>query len=201
MTNEQILTFLTAGRAIFTLVSRKTGAHFTYRIQAGRNPGIYFASVKRGSDEWLYLGMYQPEAGEVIPTRNGTVSHDSPSFAGLNWFLQHIGDSRVEFKHVGRCCRCGRELTHPTSIDSGIGPECANKLAAPRAPLKGPRPVTPPGVKAPLSGFHARQPSLAQQVELAFGNDCCVALDEALKARDPDPNVIIPLLLSLKPGE
>lgn len=27
----------------------------------------------------------------------------------------------------GRCCVCNRKLTHPESIESGIGPECARK--------------------------------------------------------------------------
>ena len=27
----------------------------------------------------------------------------------------------------GRCCRCNRKLTHPESIQYGIGPECAKK--------------------------------------------------------------------------
>lgn len=28
----------------------------------------------------------------------------------------------------GRCCRCNRKLTHPESIEFGIGPECAKKI-------------------------------------------------------------------------
>jgi hypothetical protein len=31
-----------------------------------------------------------------------------------------------EFRHEGRCGRCGRTLTVPESIDSGFGPECIN---------------------------------------------------------------------------
>jgi hypothetical protein len=34
----------------------------------------------------------------------------------------------VEFWHEGKCCRCGRKLTVPASIASGIGPECATKI-------------------------------------------------------------------------
>lgn len=32
-------------------------------------------------------------------------------------------------KLAGRCCSCGRELTDPDSIESGIGPVCATKFA------------------------------------------------------------------------
>ena len=33
----------------------------------------------------------------------------------------------LEIFHEGRCCACGRKLTTPESILSGIGPECAKK--------------------------------------------------------------------------
>lgn len=33
-----------------------------------------------------------------------------------------------EIRHAGRCCRCGRTLTVPTSIDQGLGPYCATQV-------------------------------------------------------------------------
>lgn len=36
---------------------------------------------------------------------------------------------KVEVWHEGKCCKCGRKLTVPASIASGIGPECASKMA------------------------------------------------------------------------
>lgn len=30
--------------------------------------------------------------------------------------------------HMGQCCRCGRALTVPSSIESGLGPYCAGKV-------------------------------------------------------------------------
>jgi hypothetical protein len=33
----------------------------------------------------------------------------------------------AEFHHCGFCCRCGRTLTDPASIESGIGPICAGR--------------------------------------------------------------------------
>jgi len=33
----------------------------------------------------------------------------------------------------GRCVVCNRKLTHPESIDAGIGPECASRLGGARA--------------------------------------------------------------------
>lgn len=34
------------------------------------------------------------------------------------------GRGTTETAQVGVCCKCGRELTHPVSIELGIGPEC-----------------------------------------------------------------------------
>jgi hypothetical protein len=223
MTKEQILKFLVAGRAVFTLVSRKTGEHYTYRIQ-GKDSGMFFASVKRSSDEWLYLGVYRADECQVVPTRNSKASHDSPSFAGLNWFLRHIDSPKVRFQHEGRCGRCGRPLTHPESIDSGMGPECSgrgrertrghsNAPAQHLPPLpKGPRAVTPASVQNPLPGFEAdrlkaitcpkcngKRDVTRRCSDCGFGNDCCRALDRALDPK-PEPNLVVPLLLSLQPG-
>ena len=38
--------------------------------------------------------------------------------------------ANVEINHEGRCGRCGRALTVPESVASGIGPESALKMAA-----------------------------------------------------------------------
>lgn len=35
--------------------------------------------------------------------------------------------SRLQVWHEGRCGRCGRKLTVPSSIETGLGPECAGK--------------------------------------------------------------------------
>jgi hypothetical protein len=34
----------------------------------------------------------------------------------------------VEFWHEGKCGRCNRKLTVPSSIESGFGPECINHV-------------------------------------------------------------------------
>jgi hypothetical protein len=34
------------------------------------------------------------------------------------------GKASIETTKTGRCCMCGRELSHPVSVELGIGPEC-----------------------------------------------------------------------------
>lgn len=50
----------------------------------------------------------------------------------------------------GRCCRCGRKLTDPTSVEAGIGPDCQDDFGGRRA------------WEAYLSGFVAAARARAQ---------------------------------------
>jgi hypothetical protein len=68
------------------------------------------------------------------------ISEDAPSAKGARWLLGRIQehlqaptlfdtlDERFAVWHEGRCCRCGRTLTVPASIESGIGPDCAARM-------------------------------------------------------------------------
>lgn len=53
--------------------------------------------------------------------------------AVLAWSLR-IVDGKTELPpnygmfHAGRCGRCGRLLTTPESIESGLGPDCITKI-------------------------------------------------------------------------
>jgi hypothetical protein len=135
-----VMKFISAGRAVFTLTSKKTGQSFTYRVaRPASDPerGPLFASVLTGPDntaDYTYMGIVNLDSagvpmGWVQVTRNSKVGSDAPSFKALHWFLQRGGQSpMVEFRHEGRCGRCARVLTVPSSIDSGFGPECAGRV-------------------------------------------------------------------------
>jgi hypothetical protein len=164
MTKEQIETFLQAGHAIFTLKSKKTGKHFTYKIKRGggpEGPGPLFVSLLIGDLKWMYVGLYRP--GKALHlTAKSHFSPDAPSVRALSWFLQHVDSPLVEFKHAGKCGRCGRVLTHPDSIDSGLGPECSGRaLAAFHGPAKAKLQHLPP---MPKSNFE-RQAESAKAAE------------------------------------
>jgi GNAT superfamily N-acetyltransferase len=130
--------FIFAGNAVFTLKSKGSGAHYTYKVQAAKDRNnFWFAKVAvSGNDDWRYIGFikdwYHPR---VIKGAKG-LGDEAPSVAGLNWLLRQAvaGDTsqldQAEFWHEGRCCACGRLLTDPASIERGIGPECMKKAAA-----------------------------------------------------------------------
>lgn len=130
------------GRALLTLKSKRTGKHFTYRItKAPRHRASYgnaekwFVAVIHDGDNngrGRYLGAIDPVRGFVAtqasPSGGATASL---AFRGFAWFWRYVErhelPDRCEAWHEGTCGRCGRRLTHPESIETGIGPICAEK--------------------------------------------------------------------------
>jgi hypothetical protein len=135
--------FIFGGHATFTIVSKRSGTRFTYRVAqpAPRDgkPAPFFASVLTGPDntaDYTYMGILRPNgagsaagAPELVPTRASKISPNAASFRALEWFVQHLASDAVEFHHCGRCARCGRQLTDPESIESGFGPHCRARAA------------------------------------------------------------------------
>lgn len=140
-TAEAMRAFVLGGKAIFTLAGQST--RYTYRVnRSDPKPGsrytseAYFVSLLTGPDnlqDYTYLGMLIPATGIVGLTRASKYTADSTPVQAINWAFRHIWAGRTlpapaTFYHVGRCGRCGRALTVPSSVESGFGPECAGKL-------------------------------------------------------------------------
>lgn len=134
------LDFMFGGNARFTLKSGKTGQRVTYKVMVSDdNPSIFFVYYLTGSDnenDYTYLGMVKtdPFGRPVFTlTRKSKLKTDSSPVKALCWVLGHLTattpvfPNHLEFWHEGRCCRCGRTLTVPESIESGMGPECAKR--------------------------------------------------------------------------
>lgn len=152
---ESIRTFVLAGNATFTLVSKKTGARFTYRVRMKKTegvpyiPGPWFVQVLTGPNneqDFEFLGTVfaptpikdlQRAAPDYHVFRHGKksrVAETAPSAKAFAWFFEKVFRTQVlpetcDFYHEGRCGRCGRKLTVPESIASGLGPECASRAA------------------------------------------------------------------------
>lgn len=152
MKAQDIRTFIRAGRATFTLQSVETGKHFTFRVvrSSPRAPGVssqinYFVSVLVGPDEWAYMGVAAFAECALRGSKSSKVARADTRWKAFEWFLRKLARTSdgallrgVIFRHEGKCGRCARELTHPESIDLGIGPECAAKLGIVREPARGP---------------------------------------------------------------
>lgn len=122
--------FVFGGNARFTLVSKRTGQRYTFRMKKADSGEMYFASLLTGPDntsDYQYLGFSR--GFELMAGRKGNPNH--PAYKALNWTLAHLGNKNMpgelEFWHEGRCCKCARVLTDPASIERGIGPECMKK--------------------------------------------------------------------------
>jgi hypothetical protein len=146
------LEFALAGNARITVVSKKTGARFTYRIakpkkdtaNGGRvidyDAKLFFVSLLNGPDNessFAYIGLIN-EANDFVRTAKSRVGEDALSMRGFRyvWGKLVLGElpADIEFWHEGSCGRCGRPLTVPESIARGIGPECAKHFGS-LAPL------------------------------------------------------------------
>ncbi len=133
--------FMLAGNAHVTFQSRRTGTRFTYRVrtakpregalrtETARGPS-HFVAVLTGADNehgYEYLGcVYQRSA--YAHGRNSRIAKSAPSAIAFAWVWSKLtgGEMHPELAvyHEGRCGRCGRRLTDPLSISSGLGPKC-----------------------------------------------------------------------------
>jgi hypothetical protein len=136
--------FILAGNARLTLVSVKTGTRFTFRVRAKDVPltegaaapdatkTLFFVQVLNGQDndsDYAFLGTIF-EGTTYRHGRKSSVSVDAPSAKGFAWAWSFLAKGELppgcEVWHEGKCGRCGRALTVPASIASGIGPKCAS---------------------------------------------------------------------------
>lgn len=139
---QNIIAFLLAGRAKFTLVSKVTGARKTFEIEKAPPkdglPDAWFVRLLVGPDngsDFRYVGVVRqaPRGLAFNPNRSG---FGLEACAVIDWFVRLINYSKdasfnrqAEFWHSGFCARCGRELTDPESISTGMGPVCREKRA------------------------------------------------------------------------
>lgn len=129
--------FMFAGKAIFTIQNPGTGVRFTYRIKAKEveaGKTLHFVSVLTGPDntnDYTFLGTIF-DLATYRHGRKSRISEEAPSAKAFDWFFRRVTADRdfapAVVNHEGRCCRCGRLLTVPESVSSGIGPECAKVM-------------------------------------------------------------------------
>jgi len=132
--------YVLAGDAKVTIVSKRTGERFTYRVRAKEEiqgtlgasvpKSLHFVSVLTGPDngeDYRFLGTIFD--GKVyVHGRKSNIGADAPSAKAFQWAWANLEGAmaeRFELWHSGRCARCHRELTDPESIERGLGPVCA----------------------------------------------------------------------------
>lgn len=145
-TATDVQRFIEAGNATLTLVSGKSGTRFTFKFtrpdpQPRRDRPIWVKLLSGADNESSYefLGTVWITAANGMSyayrhSAKSRVSTDAASVRALMWLLKklNLADAslftQAEVWHEGRCGRCGRKLTVPSSIASGFGPECEGRL-------------------------------------------------------------------------
>jgi hypothetical protein len=135
MNNINDIRFFEQGRAIFTVANNK-GEHYTFRIGRSKPEQPLFVGLLTGPDNetnYTYMGVYEPARHSVRLTAKSKYTPDSAPTKVVNWAIRQVAEKTVlpdgySIQHEGKCCKCGRTLTDPTSISLGIGPECRSKV-------------------------------------------------------------------------
>ena len=132
-------TYMLAGKSIFTLVSGATGTRFTYKVSLMKkrntnDADAFYVSVLTGPDNtssYSRLAMVF-DGGKLVFPRSWEISPNAPSAKALAWSFgklqKGIMPSNLSVYHNGHCGRCGRHLTTPESVQTGLGPICAGKV-------------------------------------------------------------------------
>jgi hypothetical protein len=136
LAQEDIRRFVLGGKSTFTVQNKDTGNRFTYRVKfaSDKKDPLYFVGLLSGPDnshDYSYIGIIHRDA--FRRTGKSEVTANAKSFQAFSWLWGKIHrkerlPKQVEVYHEGRCGRCGRKLTVPTSIASGFGPDCVNRV-------------------------------------------------------------------------
>lgn len=138
-----VSTAIHAGNATLTVQSALTGKHFTFRVKAksaknqpkakkAETGPLYFVRVLGSDQQYHYIGCFKKGWTSLKSTSKGP----APSRQAFDWVLRRLArhgaedpfEGQAVFFTSGRCCRCGRELTEPESIQTGLGPICREKV-------------------------------------------------------------------------
>ena len=122
-----LVDFVKGGNAIFTLKSKSTGSHLTFKARRRDDKGPTFVSALTNGG-YEFLGVIDDNG-----YRTGYRSKfkpDSTQAVAFSWFWRNAAalPAVCEFHHEGRCCCCGRRLTDPESIAKGVGPDCESRM-------------------------------------------------------------------------
>ncbi len=121
------LDFILGGKSFVTFLNKKTDNRFTFKVVKHKKDDIYFVNVLTGPDIYTFIGTIR-ENRYNHSIKKSNISIDSQSVKVFNYILSKLQSNNlpdfIEIYHDGRCGKCGKRLTVPTSIESGFGPDC-----------------------------------------------------------------------------
>lgn len=147
---SRALAFMLAGKCQFILHSTKTKEDFKFALtkkisnsSTDKNKFIYFLSTLNGNKKDYGGVVWYDEEAEQFRFGKGKTGNLDPNSLDvrslifvMNKLLRCETVQYLEVYHVGKCGCCGKTLTTPESILTGLGPTCAKKAGIPRIKLK-----------------------------------------------------------------
>jgi hypothetical protein len=143
-----MLEYMLAGKAVFTIRSKRSQRHYTYKVTRAKDNGEqksplrWWVNVLTGDNN--SNPHHYSKMGQVVCNSGGyphfrmvqgaQFSKDSFPTAGFKHVLtavvqeDEVALAGFEFFHEGRCGVCNRRLTDPESVARGIGPVCLENL-------------------------------------------------------------------------
>ena len=138
LTLEAAQNAILAGKAFVTFLNTQTQKRFTYRITqikdraTGEKLQRWFVSVLTGSNNessYRYIGWINNNF-VFKHTATSKINASAQSVKAFeNVFGRIVNQQPHDFLqiwHEGKCLCCGKKLTVPSSIQSGLGPICAS---------------------------------------------------------------------------
>lgn len=129
LNNKDAMNFILAGNSIVTFLNPESGNRFTYKIKKAKDNDLFFVSVLTSPDVHTYIGYILKD---FRLGKKSKVSKSAQSVKVFNYVFKKLKSNnldKVEVWHNGKCGKCARRLTVPSSIETGIGPECFKKLS------------------------------------------------------------------------
>ncbi len=136
--NSKSLKFIFAGKSIVTFLNTKTNNRFTFKVKVAKDSNLFFVSVLTSPDVYTYIGTCVE--GNFKWGKKSVISKDAQSVKVFEYVINKLKSDDysitlnnlpnfIEVWHEGFCGKCGKRLTVPQSIETGLGPECIKKLS------------------------------------------------------------------------
>lgn len=145
---ENALQFILAGESEFVLISGKTGVKLRYKLDKkvvtsesykDQSEFIYWLNTSEKNGTMIYAGVLffdtNSNSFKFGKGARGILQSTDIRVKSLIYVLNNLVNSNfsmnVTIMHVGKCGKCGKKLTDPSSILTGLGPVCAKSAGVP----------------------------------------------------------------------
>lgn len=132
--NDKVKDYVLAGKSCVILYNNSTGTSIKFWVIARTNDkGMVTAWwIYTNPEKTEYIGFITKGMGLQLRHPDSTmVLSQKAGITAFEWFWPRLIRNQlpdtISVLHNGYCGRCGRPLTDPQSLITGIGPVCENK--------------------------------------------------------------------------